>query len=89
MKTMSEYRRNYTDMEFVKKTYRSAPTPVPAPKPERDHDGEIVRQAIAMAVEEKRQKIAAESQRQANIRKLWSQLSGVPESEVDRLYGQQ
>lgn len=81
---MSEYRRNYTDMEFVKKTHRSAPTPVPAPKPV-DHDGLAVKAAIAAAAEEKRAKIAAESQRQSNIRKLWSQLSGVPEDQVHKL----
>lgn len=69
---MSEYRYS-----TVKRTYRPA-----VPANPRDPDGEIVKQAIAMAVEEKRAKIAAESQRQSNIRKLWSQLSGVPEDQV-------
>ena len=57
----------------------------PETTPTPDRDGEIVKQAIAMAVEEKRAKIAAEATHKANVRKLWSQISGLPEGRVHEL----
>jgi hypothetical protein len=85
MKPMSENRRNYTNMDFVKKTHRNAPTPVPAKRvePKIDHDGIAVKKAIAAAAEEKRAKLAAEAAHKANQRRILAQVAGIPESEVD------
>ena len=72
---------------FQERQQALKPAPPETTPPERD--GEIVKQAIAAAAEEKRAKLAAEAAYQSNVRKLWPQVAGIPESQVDRLYGQQ
>ena len=57
--------------------------------PERDYDGEIVKQAIAMTLEQQTRKAEAEAQRRLNQRRILAQVAGIPESQVDLLYGQQ